>query len=52
MIYKSNWTFQWKIQSNPDPTKQAQEVVFFKKTESNNSLPLIFSKTEVRVCQP
>ena len=52
MIYKSDWTFQWKIQSNPDPTKQAQEVIFFKKTESNNSLPLIFSKTEVRLCQP
>ena len=52
MIYKSDWTFQWKMQSNPDSTKQAQEVLFFKKTESNNSLPLIFIKTEVRVYQP
>ena len=25
------WTFQWKIKFNPDPAKQAQEIVFSKK---------------------
>ena len=26
-----NWTFQWKMNFNPDPTKQAQEVIFNRK---------------------
>ena len=47
----SDWAFQWKMQFNPDPNKQAQEAVFSKKAESNNSLPLTFNKTEVRTCQ-
>ena len=47
----SDWAFQWKMQFNPDPNKQAQEVIFSKKADSNNSLPLIFNKTEVRTCQ-
>ena len=47
----SDWAFQWKIQFNPDPKKQAQEVIFSKKAESNNSLPLTFNKIEVRTCQ-
>ena len=45
------WVFQWKMQFNPDPNKQAQEVTFSKKAVSNNSLPLSFNKTEVRTCQ-
>ena len=47
----SDWAFQWKMQFNPDPNKQAQEVIFSKKAESSNSLPLIFNKTEVTTCQ-
>ena len=47
----SDWAFQWKMQFNPDPNKQAQELIFSKKAESNNSLPLTFNKTEVRTCQ-
>ena len=31
MIYK--WAFQWKMNFNPDPTKQAQEVIFNHKTK-------------------
>ena len=27
----SNWAFQWKISFNPDPSKQAQEVIFSQK---------------------
>ena len=46
----SDWAFQWKMQFNPDPNKHAQEVIFSKKAESNNSLPLAFNKTEVRTC--
>ena len=47
----SDWAFQWKMQFNPDSNKQAQEVIFSKKAESNNSLPLIFNKTKVKTCQ-
>ena len=47
----NDWAFQWKMQFNPDPNKQAQELIFSKKAESNNSLPLTFNKTEVRTCQ-
>ena len=27
----SNWAFQWKMSFNPDPSKQAQEIIFSKK---------------------
>ena len=27
----SNWAFQWKILFNPDPNKQAVEILFSKK---------------------
>ena len=27
----SEWTFQWKMQLNPDPNKQANEVMFSRK---------------------
>ena len=26
-----NWTFQWKMNFNPDPNKQAQEIIFPRK---------------------
>ena len=29
----SNWTFHWKRSFNPDPCKQAQEVIFSRKTQ-------------------
>ena len=35
----SYWAYQWKIQFNPDPTKQANEVIFSLKTSSNNNRP-------------
>ena len=38
----SYWAYQWKMQFNPDPTKQANEVIFSQKTSLNNlSHPLI-----------
>ena len=33
----SNWAFQWKMQFNPNPNKQAQEVYFSKKTYNVSS---------------
>ena len=32
----SYWAYQWKMQFNPDPSKQANEVIFSRKTSSNN----------------
>ena len=34
----SYWAYQWKMQFNPAPTKQANEVIFSRKTSSNNLL--------------
>ena len=43
----SNWAFRWKMTFNPDVTKQAQEVIFSRKTKkllhrciSFNKIPL------------
>ena len=35
-----NWAFQWKMQLNPDPHKQAQEEYFSKKSNDQKSLLL------------
>ena len=32
----SQWAYQWKIQFNLDPNKQANEVIFSRKANSNN----------------
>ena len=34
-----------KIDFNPDPNKQAQEVIFSRKTKKINHPPLTFNKT-------
>ena len=34
-----NWIFQWKMNFNPNPTKQAQEVIFSLKTKNYLILP-------------
>ena len=43
----SNQAFLWKMQFNPDPNKQAQEVYFSKKSNNENSLPITFNNAEV-----
>ena len=37
------WALQWKMQFNPDPTKQAVEVLFSRKAKSINHPPLYFN---------
>ena len=48
----SYWANQWKIQINPDPTKQANEVIFSRKTSSNNLShpPIKFNKIDISEC--
>ena len=46
----SSWAFQWKMQFNPDPNKQAQEVYFSKKSNNENSIPVTFNNAKVVTC--
>ena len=46
----SNWVFQWKMQFNRDPNKEAQEVYFSKKANNLSSHPVSFNNTKVVTC--
>ena len=35
------WAFQWKMSSNPDPSKQAQEVTFIRNVKK--VVPIFFN---------
>ena len=41
------WAFQWKMNFNPDPTKQAQELIFSRKVQTTNRPPLFFNENVV-----
>ena len=41
------WAHQWKLEFNPDPTKQATEVFFSCKTSNPNHLQIMFNRTVV-----
>ena len=41
------WTFQWKMSINPDPNKQAQKVIFYRKLKKVCHLPLRFNNNNV-----
>ena len=43
----NNWAFQWKMNFNPDPTKQAREVIFSRKAKEIYHPPLVFNNTSV-----
>ena len=47
LVKINNWAYQWKMSFNPDPNKQAQEVIFSRKTKKINHPPLTFSKSTV-----
>ena len=44
----SDWTFQWKMRFNPDPKKQALEVIFSRKISKIDNLPLYFNDNLVK----
>ena len=48
----SNWAYQWKMQFNPDPNKQANEVIFSRKSNSNSFPypPVKFSENNITKC--
>ena len=39
----NNWYFEWKISFNPDPNKQAQEVLFSRKIQKSSQPLLTFN---------
>ena len=39
----NDWVFQWKMGFNPDPNKQAQEVLFSRKSKIPTHPPLLFN---------
>ena len=43
----NNWAFQWKMNFNPDPAKQAHEVIFSHKAKEICHPPLVFNNTSV-----
>ena len=43
----SNWAYQWKMSFNPDRSKQAQEVIFSRKTSSQSHPVLTFDNSPV-----
>ena len=42
-----HWAYQWKMSFNPDPSKQAQEVIFSRKNNKLCHPDLIFNQTKV-----
>ena len=42
-----NRAFQWKMDFNPAPTKQAQEVIFSRKTKKLPHSPLVFNNVNI-----
>ena len=43
----SNWAYQWKMSFNPDKSKQAQEVIFSRKTQRVIHPPATFNNVAV-----
>ena len=43
LVKINRWAFQWKMGFNPDPKKQAQEVIFSQKSKATSHPPLVFN---------
>ena len=43
----NRWAFQWKMSFNPDLKKQAQEVIFSRKSKAISHPPLVFNNNNV-----
>ena len=45
-----NWTYQWKMQFNPDPKKQANEAIFSRKSNRCTYPPVTFNNKIIATC--
>ena len=48
--YINEWAYQWKMHFNPDPKKQANEVIFSRKSNKNIYPPVTFNNYHVTNC--
>ena len=46
-----NWAFKWKMNFNPDPNKQAQEIIFSRKKTASSHPVLYFDNKPVKSTQ-
>ena len=42
------WAFQWRMSFNPEPSKQAQDVIFTRKLQKKKLPPLYFNDSSVK----
>ena len=47
LVKISNWAYQWEMSFNPDPSKQAQEVIFNRKLNKDYHPPVAFNNNNV-----
>ena len=47
LVKINNWACQWKMCFNPEPIKQAQEIIFSRRTKKKNNPSQTFSKSTV-----
>ena len=47
----SEWAFHWKMQFNPDPNKQANEVYFSRKSNTDDYFPIKLNDSPVQLCE-
>ena len=45
-----NWAYQWKMQFNPDPKKQANEAIFSWKSNRCAYPPVTFNNNIITTC--
>ena len=44
LVKINKWACQWKMNFNPDPIKQAQEIIFTRKISKEDHPPLVFEQ--------
>ena len=49
LLSRSKWTYNWKITFNPDPTKAAQEEIFYKKKKKKIQTHPVLSLNNIQV---
>ena len=47
----NDWALQWKMRFNPDPKKQANEVLFSRKITGNDNDTLTFKNSPVDIVE-
>ena len=52
LVKINRWAFQWKMSFNSDPKKQAQEVIFSRKSKATSHPPLVFNNDNVMQLHP